>query len=144
MNNGYYHQNGPPPPQPAYGGGGFNQQQPQYAQYGNGYGMQQSQPYAQQYDPQKNGKMGGQQYGNQAEMLDNVKPKWNDVIFALLFLAQFGAFVAVSVLSLRALGKNGAGNGLGSGSGTSLTLNTCALLPPCAKTTAASLTQSMT
>jgi hypothetical protein len=50
-------------------------------------------------------------------------PRWNDLIFGLLFLAQFGAYVAISVISLRALGASSSGGGLGQGGGTSLTLN---------------------
>ncbi|KAM0750747.1 DUF580-domain-containing protein [Meredithblackwellia eburnea MCA 4105] len=95
--------------------------------------MQQSQPYAQQYQQQQaqaqpQGKWEqqySQDYGNKQDKFDNMKPKWNDLIFAILFIAQFLGFVAVSVIALKNL--NNVGGGLGSqgsrNSSSSITLD---------------------
>lgn len=49
--------------------------------------------------------------------------RWNDLIFGILFISQFAAYVAISVISLRALASSSGGGGFGQGGGTSLTLN---------------------
>ncbi|KAM0786598.1 hypothetical protein ACM66B_002052 [Microbotryomycetes sp. NB124-2] len=120
-NNGYYNQ-APPPPQ--------QQQQP----------YMHSQNYAppppqqqQQQQPYYNGNTGGgegkwqqqwsQDYGNKTQKFDTMKPKWNDLIFALLFIAQFLGFVAISIIALRALGDSNGGTELGQSGGTSITLD---------------------
>lgn len=48
--------------------------------------------------------------------------RWNDLVFAVLFIAQFLGFVAVSVIALRALGASNDTGGLGD-VGNSITLN---------------------
>ena len=99
--------------QPYYPNGG----QPQYqyptngAQYQNNqqqYGMQPSQPYApppQQQQQQQY--MAPDKEGQRIDKFAPAKPKWNDLFFALLFYAQFAAFIAISVISLRALSNTG-------------------------------------
>lgn len=49
--------------------------------------------------------------------------RFNDLIFALIFLAQLGAFIAISVISLRALPASEGTGGLGDSGGTANTLN---------------------
>lgn len=49
--------------------------------------------------------------------------RWNDVIFALLFFAQLGAFIGIAVISLRGIGASAASNSFGSSGGNSITLN---------------------
>ncbi|GAA5981605.1 hypothetical protein JCM5350_008046 [Sporobolomyces pararoseus] len=122
MQQGYYgNQQAPPPQQQQYNGngygngyntGGYDQQQ-MYQQQQNvaaGMGKNEQQPY----QPQKPGLEG---------KLDDMKPKWNDLIFALLFLAQLGAFIAISVVSLRALPASENTGGLGNSGGTAVTFN---------------------
>uniref|UniRef100_A0A0K3C446 Protein PNS1 n=2 Tax=Rhodotorula toruloides TaxID=5286 RepID=A0A0K3C446_RHOTO len=94
----------------SYGGG--NQAQ-QYYQQSQGAGGQKPPPQAP--PPQNGAGMEGK--------FDDVKPKFNDVIFALLFLAQLGAFIAISVISLRALPASEGSVGLGQSGGTATTLN---------------------
>ncbi|GAA5987189.1 hypothetical protein JCM11641_006053 [Rhodosporidiobolus odoratus] len=122
---------------PQYGGGGYGQQQG-YGGDGatgpqNGYvGQPQSQSAA--YYAQAEAAAGQQKYNappppqqqQQYGMGDKfapVKPKFNDIIFALLFLAQLGAFIAISVVSLRALPASQGSGGLGQNGGTAVTLN---------------------
>lgn len=96
-----------------YAGGGGNQAQ-QYYQQSQGAGGQKPPPQAPQ-----------QEYGNGAGMegkFEDVKPHFHDVIFALLFLAQLGAFIAISVVSLRALPASEGSVGLGQSGGTASTL----------------------
>lgn len=52
---------------------------------------------------------------------DTLTRRWNDLIFALIFLAQLGAFIAIAVISLRALPASESTGGLGSiGSATTI------------------------
>lgn len=95
-----------------YGYGGGNQAQ-EYYQQSQGAGGQKPPPQAP--PPQNGAGMEGK--------FDDVKPKFNDVIFALLFLAQLGAFIAISVISLRALPASEGSVGLGQSGGTATTLN---------------------
>ncbi|BGP33441.1 pH nine-sensitive protein 1 [Rhodotorula toruloides] len=123
-NGGYGNSNG-------YGsyGGGQQYQSPNQAGGGYGYG---GGDQAQQYYQQSQG-AGGQKPPPQAPppqngagmegKFDDVKPKFNDVIFAFLFLAQLGAFIAISVISLRALPASEGSVGLGQSGGTATTLN---------------------
>lgn len=48
--------------------------------------------------------------------------RWNDLIFALIFLAQLGAFIAIAVVSLRALPASESTGGLGN-VGNATTIN---------------------
>ncbi|GAA6060058.1 hypothetical protein JCM10212_003019 [Sporobolomyces blumeae] len=120
--NGYNNQQ-PYPQQNAYGydngngnGYGYNNQQ-QMA-----YDQQQNMAAGQKYDPKQQQQM-YQPQGTTDGKFDDIKPKWNDLIFALLFLAQLGAFIAISVVSLRALPASEGTGGLGNGGGTAVTLN---------------------
>jgi len=116
-----------PQGQQQYGGGGYAPPQ-QQGQYGGGGQAQQYYHEAQQpagqhkYNapppPQQQ-----QQVGLEGKFDDAAKPKWNDLIFALLFLAQLGAFIAIAVISLRALPASEDGGGLGNSNGSSVTLN---------------------
>ncbi|GAA5834676.1 hypothetical protein JCM3766R1_003637 [Sporobolomyces carnicolor] len=129
--NGYYEPNAMPqhgnygnPPQQSWNGNGNGNG------YNNGYnaGYDQQQAYQQQQNVAAGmGKHEQQQYQPQSAGMDgkfdDVKPKWNDVIFALLFLAQLGAFIAISVISLRALPSSSDTGGLGNPNGTAVTLN---------------------
>ncbi|KAK9900425.1 DUF580-domain-containing protein [Cystobasidium minutum MCA 4210] len=107
-NGGYY--NGPPQMQ-----GG----QQQYPQPTSAY---QQQPPSAGIPPVK------PEYPNGGEMFTPTKPKWNDIIFLILFWAQFGAFVALSVICLRAVGDSGGSIGGDSDGGLTLNLNTAYLL----------------
>ncbi|BGP41470.1 pH nine-sensitive protein 1 [Rhodotorula kratochvilovae] len=117
-------------PQGQYGGGGYGGQ-PQPGYNGGGYGGQ-PQGQAQQYY-QETQAPAGQKYNAppppQAPQpglegkFEDAKPKWNDLFFALLFLAQLGAFIAVAVISLRALPASEDSGGLGNPNGSSRTLN---------------------
>ena len=49
--------------------------------------------------------------------------RWNDIIFAVLFLAQFFGHVALGVISLRALPASDSTGGTLGGSGSSVTLD---------------------
>ncbi|GAA5850007.1 hypothetical protein JCM9279_004880 [Rhodotorula babjevae] len=150
---GYVQPSQPPPashppamqhaPDYGYGGGsGFAppQGQPPSNQYGGGqygggggYGGGQAQRYyhetqqpagQQKYNaPPPPQQQQQQQQGLEGKFDDAAKPKWNDLIFALLFLAQLGAFIAVAVISLRALPASEDGGGLGNSNGSSVTLN---------------------
>ncbi|GAA5927016.1 hypothetical protein JCM1841_001611 [Sporobolomyces salmonicolor] len=91
------------------GGPGYDQQQQYLQQSAAGGGQKYNAPV--QPQPGMQGKF------------EDAKPKWNDLIFAALFLAQLGAFIAISVVSLRALPPSEDTGGLGSTSGTSITLN---------------------
>ncbi|GAA5888558.1 hypothetical protein JCM6882_008996 [Rhodosporidiobolus microsporus] len=134
-------------PQYGGGGGGYGQQQ-SYEQQQN-YGQQQfqQQPYggqgggyggangqAEQYYQASQAAGGAQKYNppqppqqqQQYEMGEKfapVKPKFNDLIFALLFLAQLAGFVAISVIALRALPASSDTGGIGDTGGTAITLN---------------------
>lgn len=84
----------------------------------------------QQYQPQPQTQGGGfnkqqwsNDYGQKNEKFQEVKPKWNDLIFAILFWVQLLGFIALSVISLRAIGKSESGGGLGQTGGTSITLD---------------------
>ncbi|BGP17741.1 hypothetical protein JCM10213_005322 [Rhodosporidiobolus nylandii] len=135
--------NAPPPSMqaPQYGGQqNFGGQYPQngYGGFGpggqaQGYGAgglppSQAQQYYQQgehaagqtYQPPPPQKQGQYDMG---EKFEPVKPRFNDLIFALLFLAQLGAFIAISVVSLRALPSSSDDGGLGQNGGSSITLN---------------------
>ncbi|GAA6016250.1 hypothetical protein JCM10207_000445 [Rhodosporidiobolus poonsookiae] len=139
--------NGAPPSMqaPQYGGGGNYGQQQQYGYNGNGGAYQQQGGYGQpqqggfqpsqaaQYYQQQEA-AGGQKYNAppppqqqqqyaMGEKFEVPKPKFNDLIFALLFLAQLGAFIAISVISLRALPSSSDTGGLGNSSGSAITLN---------------------
>lgn len=82
-------------------------------------------------DPNQNGYNAGynnnqgwsQDYGNKVDKFEAVKPKWNDLIFGILFVAQFLGFVALSVISLRALGASNSTGSLGKSGGSAITLN---------------------
>jgi len=93
-------------------------------QYNNGFQappqMNGSSPYAPNAAPPQN-KLEAE--GFRTDKL-NPKPKWNDLIFAILFYAQFGAFIAVSVIALRALAQTGGqrSGGLGD-TGSSITID---------------------
>ncbi|KAI5476925.1 hypothetical protein MNV49_007026 [Pseudohyphozyma bogoriensis] len=109
------------------------QQQPQYQQYGGQpqqqqYAMPPTQNYAPQQPPPQQGhekwnqQQYSQDYGNKNDKFDDMKPKWNDIIPGLVFIAQFLGFVALSVISLRAIGASEDEGGLGA-TGSSITLN---------------------
>ncbi|KAK4702786.1 hypothetical protein P7C70_g3436, partial [Phenoliferia sp. Uapishka_3] len=122
-----------------------NGQQPpqQYAQQQQ-YAMPPSNPYAQQ-QVQPSSKPEGQYYGDKVQKLDEIKPRfvlslvstqqvpdpgltevysrWNDLIFAILFLAQLFGFIALSVIALRNLSASNSSGGLGDSGGTAITLN---------------------
>ncbi|GAA5895354.1 Pns1p [Sporobolomyces salmoneus] len=133
--NGYYAQDPMPQQQMNYAQPPPQQYQQQYQGNGNGYGngyntggYDQQQMYQNQqqvaagmgkneqqaYQPQPAGMQG---------KFEDVKPKWNDLIFALLFLAQLGAFIAIAVISLRALPASEGTGGLGNPGGSAVTLN---------------------
>ncbi|GAA5820050.1 hypothetical protein JCM3770_002118 [Rhodotorula araucariae] len=103
-------------PQPSYGGGGYGGQPHGQAQQ---YYQETQAPAGQKYNPPP---PQAPQPGLEGKFED-AKPKWNDLFFALLFLAQLGAFIAVAVISLRALPASQNGGGLGNSNGTSRTLN---------------------
>ncbi|EPQ32152.1 uncharacterized protein PFL1_00349 [Pseudozyma flocculosa PF-1] len=119
---GYY----PPPPQmnqpgsyaPAQGPGGY-QGQPNGAQ--DSYYNQDHRPSQSAYYG-ADAKMPLKPEGFEGQRLDP-KPKWNDVIFAILFLAVFAGFVAVSVISLRGYATSGINETVGSDGNASSTLN---------------------
>lgn len=131
--SGFAAPQGQPPSQ--YGGGGYAppQQQQQYGGGGGGgYGQPQGQ--AQQYYQEAQAPAGQQKYNAPPPQqqvpqpglegkFEDAKPKWNDLIFALLFLAQLGAFIAVAVISLRALPASEDTGGLGNSNGSAVTLN---------------------
>jgi hypothetical protein len=78
---------------------GFAPQQPQYGYEKNGTsndGAYASQP--QQHVPMNTSQEGKQSF-DQAFVI--AKPKWNDLWAAILFLATFAGFIAVSGLSIR-------------------------------------------
>lgn len=116
--------NGFASPQQAYGA-------PQYGAPQQPYGappphMQQTSPYAPPPPPPSAGKFGNEKHGfddYEGERFAPAKPRFNDLPFLLLFLAQLGGYVALAVISLRALANTPAsGNGLGE-VGTAITLN---------------------
>lgn len=51
--------------------------------------------------------------------------RWNDLIFAILFIAQFAGFVVLSVIAIKNLSASNSSGGLGSSGGTAITLNRC-------------------
>lgn len=115
--NGYYGGN-------SYGNNGSGYGGAQYNQYAPPPPKTQEAQYYQQSEA-----AGGQGYNappQKGELIegkfDDVKPKWNDLIFALIFLAQLGAFIAIAVISLRALPASESTGGLGS-VGNSTTIN---------------------
>ncbi|GAA99936.1 uncharacterized protein L969DRAFT_93427 [Mixia osmundae IAM 14324] len=108
-------------PQQAYG-------QPPMMQAPN-YAPTQGQPMQQQqnnYDQQQNNGYYGQAKQEEDEKFSPQKPKWNDLIFALLFLAQFGAFIALSVITLRTISSSG-GNLTGGSTGVTFNRQTAYL-----------------
>ncbi|GAA5991163.1 hypothetical protein JCM10908_006567 [Rhodotorula pacifica] len=115
---------------PGYGGNsyGAGQQQQQQQQYSAPQGMPPKTQEAQYY--QQGQAAGGQGYNAPPQKsegmiegrFDDMKPKWNDLIFALIFLAQLGAFIAIAVISLRALPASESTGGIGS-IGNATTIN---------------------
>ncbi|SCZ87556.1 BZ3500_MvSof-1268-A1-R1_Chr2-2g05022 [Microbotryum saponariae] len=89
----------PPPPQQQY----YQEQQQGYGDNTNG----------------GNGKY-SQDYGDKTQKFDAIKPKFNDIFFAIFFVAQMLGFIAVAVLVLRAV--NVRADSLGN-PGNSITLN---------------------
>ncbi|GAA5864729.1 hypothetical protein JCM8547_008289 [Rhodosporidiobolus lusitaniae] len=138
--NSYAPPSAPPPSMqaPQYGGGQQQYAQQPYGQqqqqYGGGYGgngagngSQAAQYYGesaqaagQKYNPRPPQQQ--QQY-DMGEKFAPAKPKFNDLIFALLFLAQLAGFIAVSVIALRALPASEDTGGLGNSNGSAITLN---------------------
>ncbi|KDE06164.1 hypothetical protein MVLG_03446 [Microbotryum lychnidis-dioicae p1A1 Lamole] len=88
-----------PPPQQQY----YQEQQQGYGDNTNG----------------GNGKY-SQDYGDKTQKFDAIKPKFNDIFFAIFFVAQMLGFIAVAVLVLRAV--NVRADSLGN-PGNSITLN---------------------
>ncbi|KAL8287443.1 hypothetical protein RQP46_003301 [Phenoliferia psychrophenolica] len=64
-----------------------------------------------------------QDYGQKVQKLDAIKPKWNDLVFAILFIAQFAGFVVLSVIAIKNLSASSSSGGLGTSGGTSITLD---------------------
>jgi hypothetical protein len=121
-----YQSNGSPAQNAMYGGASYPPppsapaNQEYYSAKPDAYQMQTPQSYAPQAPvPQNGGKM--YDGGRTSEVL-TTKPKWNDLFFAILFLAQFLGFIAVAVIALRALSLRNVGDTLGSG-GNSVTLD---------------------
>ncbi|GAA6023160.1 hypothetical protein JCM11491_003283 [Sporobolomyces phaffii] len=104
-NNGYANSN-------PNGYNGYDQQQQYQQQQSMAAGMGKNE---QSYQPQQAQGMDGK--------FDDTKPKFNDLIFAFIFLAQLGAFIAISVVSLRALPASEGTGGLGNPGGSAVTLN---------------------
>ncbi|GAA6040564.1 hypothetical protein JCM8097_005466 [Rhodosporidiobolus ruineniae] len=102
------------PPTGQYGHGNNNGQAANYYQESQAGGGQQK------YNPPPPQQQ--QQFG-MGEKFAPPKPKFNDLIFALLFLAQLAGFIAVSVIALRALPSSRNTGGLGSSGGSAITLN---------------------
>ncbi|TVY71175.1 Protein pns1 [Lachnellula suecica] len=117
---------------------GIGQQQQGYTQQQAPY-QQQQYPPPQQYpqQPQQNPQQPPQYDGSQSNGAGNEKstfaqafhverPKWNDVWAALLFIATFGGFVAVSGLSIYGYSstKGSQGGGIYNSDTTAVALNT--------------------
>lgn len=111
--------------------------QPQYAnqqqQYGNQHQQQQQYGHQQKFNSQQPEKFTQPEQTTtkpkyvlplHSALFADSHARWNDLIFALLFLAQLGAFIAVAVISLRGLNLSTTANRLGSSGGNSITLNT--------------------
>ncbi|GAA5998454.1 Pns1p [Rhodotorula paludigena] len=118
------HGNGGYGGQQGYGDAGYNGQQNQHAGYSGGQASQYYQeaqaaagqkpnipPAPQAPQPGLEGKF------------EDAKPKWNDLWAALLFIAQLGGFIAIAVISLRALPASEGTGGLGNSNGSADTLN---------------------
>ncbi|KWU44830.1 DUF580-domain-containing protein [Rhodotorula sp. JG-1b] len=121
------------PPASQYGQGEANGYYNGNGYGGNGYGGAQYNQYAPPPPPQgpPPPKTQEAQYYQQSEAAGgqgyNAPPqkgllRWNDLIFALIFLAQLGAFIAIAVVSLRALPASESTGGLGN-VGNATTIN---------------------
>jgi hypothetical protein len=120
--NSYYQQgqkyqapNGPPPPQESY-----QQYPPQQQQYN-------SPPPQYNAPPPQDGKQATEgSYGNPtfAQSFHIEKPKYNDIWAAILFLAVFAGFVAVSGLAINGYSSTSEGGGIYNSNAQEVGLNT--------------------
>ena len=124
-------QSGPYNQQAPYNGGNQQQYYQQTQQPGgwNGQQQQMQQPYQ-----GNDAKMGLAPNGYEGERFAPQKPKFNDIIFAILFILVFGGYVAVSVISLRGFSARSAASISAGGTGIGATLNgqTAVILMFCA------------
>lgn len=108
------------------------QQGAPYSQQAPYQGGQQQQYYAQQQQPAGVPAYGGYQGSDskmalkpenyEGERFAPAKPKFHDIPFAILFIAVFGGFVAVSVISLRGF-SNSSTDSISTAGGNDLTIN---------------------
>ncbi|PWN47996.1 DUF580-domain-containing protein [Violaceomyces palustris] len=119
MNQSQPYGGAPPPQNDSYYNGGYNQQQ-------GGFSHQQAYQGG-------DAKMALKPDGFEGERFKPAKPKFHDPIFLALFIAVFGGYVAISVISLRAYISSDLNESIGVSNTLGATLNghTAVLLMLC-------------